>query len=89
MIRGNNRKDSNREHLKSWILEGKRESNGKWIEIDKHINEQFGTLSLKVFSVSCNEKLTAVKLSQVDKNAHGDYELVINAFDIFGEYESF
>ena len=85
MIRGN-KNSRNGNHLRTWKLEGKKESNGEWIVLDTHSNEPFDKLLTKVFPVSCNETLTAVKLTQTDTELSGTYYLHINAFDIFGSY---
>ena len=73
--------------LQSWKLEGKRVKDNQWIEIDSHENEPFTKLGLKVFSVSCADLLSAVRLTQTSTNVYGNNYFHINAFDIFGEYE--
>ena len=73
--------------LKTWKLEGRKASDGSWIVLDTHSNEQLSPKVPKVFNVSNNEKLTSVRLTQTDKNATGGDNLCINGFDIFGEYE--
>ena len=85
MIRGNKQRD-NHHNLQTWKLEGRKESNGEWIVLDTHSNEKIKQLETKVFPVSCTDKLTSVKLTQTDKNAIGYHNLVINEFDIFGEF---
>ena len=85
MIRGN-KFPRNGYHLRSWKLEGKKESNGEWIVLDSHSNEPFDQLLTKVFPASFSETLTAVKLIQTDTDLSGANNLCINQFDIFGEY---
>ena len=87
MIRGNKYEGSNNHHLRSWKLEGKKASNNEWIVLDTHDNEPFDKLVTKVFTVSCSEKLNAVKLTQTNTDTTNYNHLRINAFDIFGEYE--
>ena len=88
MIRGHIHTESCYGHLKSWKLEGKKESNNEWIVLDTHNNEPFDKLVTKVFTVSCSEKLNAVKLTQTSTNADNKNFFNINAFDIFGECEA-
>ena len=79
--------DPNSYQLKTWKLEGRKASDGSWIVLDTHSNEQLSPKVPKVFNVSNNEKLTSVRLTQTGKNASGGDNLCINGFDIFGEYE--
>ena len=83
-IRGN-KYDHTCHHLKSWKLEGKRISDGKWILLDNHENEPFNTLLIRSYSINNNEKLCAVRLTTAQLNQSGDYHLAINAFDIYGK----
>ena len=85
MIRGNLYQSCH--HLRSWKLEGKKASNNEWIVLDTHNDEPFEKLVTKVFPVSCTDKLNAVKLTQTNTNTSNNHHLIINAFDIFGEYE--
>ena len=72
-------------HLKSWKLEGKQKSDGKWVLLDSHQNEIFSKLLLRTFPVSCNVKLDAVRLTQTERNTSNDNILLINSFDIYGK----
>ena len=81
VIRGN--KYSNC-HLQSWKLEGRRISDGNWIEIDSHQNEPFNKLVVKEFTIQSKEKFDTVRLTQTGKNTSNDDYLTINAFDIYG-----
>ena len=81
VIRGHTGTDN---HLRSWKLEGRRISDGNWIEIDSHQNEPFNKLVVKAFPIQSNEKFDTVRLTQTGKTtSNGDY-LIINAFDIYG-----
>ena len=84
-IRGNKHSPQGNHHLKSWKLEGRRECDNKWIELDAHQNEPFDTLKIKHFKVHCDEELNAIRLTQTGINTHDTNHLVINAFDIFGK----
>ena len=83
VIRGN--MHNGPRHLKSWKLEGKQKSDGKWVLLDSHQNEIFRKLLLRTFPVSCNVKLDAVRLTQTERNTSNDNILLINSFDIFGK----
>ena len=78
---------STEEQLKTWKLEGKKASDGNWVVLDTHSNEQFSPKLTKVFNISNNDKLTSVRLTQTGENASGSHWFTINGFDIFGEYE--
>ena len=84
-IRSNNHTSSNSYHLKNWIVEGKKASNDEWIQIDVRNNESFNNLQNRTFSVTCQERLKAVKLTMKGYNSAGNYHLMINNFDIFGK----
>ena len=83
MLRGNNQ-DGNYKKLKSWKLEGQKESNNEWVLLDRHNNEPFTKLELRTYRITCNEKFKAFRITQEDKNDGSNYCLSINAFDIFG-----
>ena len=71
-------------HLQSWKLEGRRISDGNWIEIDSHQNEPFDRLVVKTFTIQSQEKFDTVRLTQTGKNTSNCDSLRINAFDIYG-----
>ena len=81
VIRGN--KTFN-EQLQTWKLEGRRVINGDWIELDSHQNEPIDLLELRDFPINCNDKLDAVRLTQMGYNTDNENALRIDAFDIFG-----
>jgi len=76
--------DKNSSHLQSWRIEGQKSSNGEWIALDHHTNEPFDKLLLKNFDISCKEPLKAVRLIQEGKTTYDNYNLCINAFEVFG-----
>lgn len=90
MIRANeyigNKHSENQYKMTSWMLEGKKASNGDWIIIDKRSDVSFAKLEVKTFDVECNERLKTVRLTKIDTNEKGTdyYYLCINRFDIFG-----
>ena len=71
-------------HLQSWKLEGRRISDGNWIEIDSHQNEPFTKLVVKTFPIQSQEKFDTVRLTQTGKDTNNYDHLCINAFDIYG-----
>ena len=83
VIRGN-KYSSSCNHLQSWKLEGRRISDGNWIEIDSHQNEPFNQLVVKTFPIQSQEKFDAVRLTQTGKTTDNKDYLEINAFDIYG-----
>ena len=74
-------------HLQTWKLEGLRSLDNKWIIIDTQENQRLCKFNIKIYPVSCKEKLTAVKITQTGPSSDGDNNLGINAFDIFGLLE--
>ena len=70
--------------LQNWKLEGMKASNNEWIELDKHSNDRFNVLQVRIFSVTCSEKLKSVRLTQTGPETSGSHWLCINAFDVFG-----
>ena len=83
MIRGNSQ-EGNKYKMNSWKLEGKNAANNEWFVLDEQSNVSFNKLEVKTFDVKCNERLKTVRLTQTGTNGSGDYQLRINAFDIFG-----
>ena len=83
MIKGNTR-PGNDYHLKSWKFEGRKKSDGSWVEIDSHQNEPFSRSQIRVFDVDKDEIFDMVKLTQTDVNTSGNDQLIIKSFDIFG-----
>ena len=81
MIRGNKHDGW---QLQSWILEGKRAEDEIWIELDKHQYEPFSKLKYRVFSITSQDILSEIKLTQIGKNTSDAYDLDINAFEIMG-----
>ena len=84
VIRGRKYEGSNYNHLQSWKLEGRRISDGNWIEIDSHQNEPFNQLVVKTFPIQSQEKFDTVRLTQTGKDTGNSDNLQINAFDIYG-----
>ena len=82
VIRGH--KYGQHNQLKSWKLEGRKVSNGEWIELDKHQNETFDKLVLKSFKIESKEKLDTIRLTQTETNTGGNNLLPLNAFEIYG-----
>ena len=83
VIRGN-KNPANWNQLQSWKLEGRRISDGNWIEIDSHQNEPFDKLVVKTFPIQSQEKFDTVRLTQTGKTTANNDCLQINAFDIYG-----
>ena len=78
------------EHLKSWIIEGSNdeESNKKWEEIDRRINNNDlnGFCKFKHFQISKKSKsFRYIRLRMIDKNHHGSYYLGLSKFELFGD----
>jgi len=83
MIRGR-KYDKGSSHLQNWRIEGQKSSNGEWIKLDQHENEPFDKLMVKTFALTCKEQLRAVRLIQEGKTTYDNFNLCINAFDVFG-----
>ena len=84
MIRGHRYGGDTNNRLQSWILEGKRKVDGKWIELDRRQNNVIGQLKICIFDTKSNEEITEIKLTQIGKNNGGDYRLNFAGFEIFG-----
>ena len=84
VIRGNIYNGPNNCHLQSWKLEGRKISDGNWIELDSHQNEPFNRLVVRAFSIKNAEKFDAVRLMQTGKNTSNYDDIMINSFDIYG-----
>ena len=83
MIRGTDH-EGNSYKMINWKLEGQKASNDEWILLDQKSNETFNRKEVKTFDAICNEKLKAIKLTQIGKNGSENYHMISNAFDVFG-----
>ena len=70
--------------LQTWKFEGRRITDGEWIELDKHENEPFDQLVTRSFPIDHKEKFDAVRLTQTGKETAGYNHLCINALDVYG-----
>jgi hypothetical protein len=73
-------------HLRSWVLEGSMDGSS-WIELDsREGNEDLrGKSATATFGVSRSEKVRMIRLRQLGKNSSATNELVLNAFEVFGD----
>ena len=86
MIKGSDC-NPDRGDLERWELEGKRARDSTW----KFIHEYDNFIKkgqTYVFSISEDEKFTAVRLTQIDPNTKCGYDLNIGSFDFIGKYEN-
>ena len=83
VIRGMNFNKYNSQ-LRTWKVEGRRITDGKWIELDKHENEPFNCLAIRAFPIYSHEKFDTVRLTQTGTSTSGHNNLFISAFDIYG-----
>ena len=71
-------------HTQTWKLEGHK-LDGNWIELDSRKNQDISESKIKVYPIAFNEPITAVRLTQTDKNNSGSDRIFINQFEIFGK----
>ena len=83
-LRGNNLRGECQYQLQSWILEGRKQSDGKWIQLDSKSDDPLYRFEWKLMKLPPTEPLDAIKLTQTGHNSNGNDILQINAIDIFG-----
>ena len=86
-IRGHSVSGEPNHRIQTWKLEGRKVSDGEWIELDKHENEPIHQSEVKKYSISCKYPLNEVKLTQTGPNTSENNYLVISGFDIYGLLE--
>ena len=79
-IRGRNDIDDNQ--CESWVFEGF--SSGRWDVLDSHENEPLKIKEYRNFPVKTNQPYTGFRIRQTGKNTYGDDDLVLSAFEVFG-----
>jgi hypothetical protein len=73
--------------LRSWVIEGSVDG----LHFDKIIDRRDNNTEansehpIGTFSVSCGDYYRAIRLRQTGKNQNGDYRVILNAFEIFGD----
>ena len=80
-IRG--RYDHDFNQPQSWNFEGF--AKGKWEILDSHINEPLRIKEPKNFKLSVEGKFNSFRIRQTGPNTYGDLDLVLSAFEVFGE----
>ena len=80
----------NNEHLKSWVIEGSndQESNKKWEEIDRRINNNDlnGRYKVNYFQILKKSKsFQYIRLRMIDKNHGNTHFLGLIKFELFGD----
>jgi len=78
------------EHLKSWIIEGSNdeESNKKWEEIDRRINNNDlnGQYKVNYFQTSKkSQSYRYLRLKMIDKTHNNTYFLGLSKLELFGD----
>lgn len=58
---------------------------GKWEILDSHVNDPLRVKEPRNFKVSTKTKYSAFRIKQTGPNTYGDHDLVLSAFEVFGE----
>ncbi|EAY07194.1 hypothetical protein TVAG_050090 [Trichomonas vaginalis G3] len=80
-IRG--RYDHDFNQPQSWNFEGMHA--GKWEILDTHVNEPLRVKEPRNFKLSTQNKYSSFRIKQTGPNTYGDQDLVLSAFEVFGE----
>ena len=83
-IRG--RFDHDFNQCQSWNFEGLR--GGKWTVLDSHVNEPLKVKAPKNFKVNTRQTFNSFRIKQTGLNTYGDNDLVLSAFEVFGDLYS-
>ena len=85
MLRGHLYAGEENNRMQSWFLEGKRKSDGAWVQLDYQNQIILKQLEIRIFKPEISEVITKVKLIQNSNNTSGNHRLILSGFEIYGE----